>query len=167
MENEHPSEFGAQPKKEESKADKEWSQFERDLESLGRQLGALQTHTGALGAQLVSSLEASFEEVKSRAERFSKERAHELDQVREAAWQQARDAESTLGEMRQRSTDTARQMWERAEPLRQGAADVGVGLSRAWRELRASFGKAAERLQTETPPNGAPPATSEESPDRT
>ncbi len=165
MTNEHPSD--TQPTRGESKADKEWSQFERDLESLGRQLAALQSHTGALGTQLVSSLEASFEEVKTRAQSFSKERAAELDQVREVAWQQARDAESTIGEMRQRSTETARQMWERAEPLRRGAADVGVGLSRAWAELRASFGKAAERLQTETPANGTTPATNEERPDRT
>jgi len=167
MENEHPSEFGTQPTKGESKADKEWSQFERDLDSLGRQLAALQTHTGVLGTQLVSSLEASFEEVKTRAQSFSKERALELDQVRQAAWQQARDAESTLSEMRQRSTETARQVWERSEPLRRGAKDVGEGLARAWAELRASFGKAAERLHTETPANGATPATGEERHDRT
>ena len=167
MENEHPSEFGPRPTKGESKADKEWSQFERDLESLGRQLAALQTHTSALGTQLVSSLEASFEEVKNRAQSFSKERTVELDQAREAAWQQAREAESTLNDMRQRSSETARQMWERSEPLRQGAKDVGEGLSRAWAELRASFGKAAERLNTDTPANGVTPATSEERHDRT
>jgi len=91
----------------------------------------------------------------------------ELDQVREAAWQQAREAESTLSDMRQRSGETARQMWERSEPLRQGAKDVGEGLSRAWTELRTSFGKAADRLNTESPPNGATPATSDERPDRT
>jgi phage tail tape-measure protein len=167
MENEHSSEFGRQSPKEETKADKEWSQFERDLETLGRQLASLQEHTGALGVQLVSTLEASFEEMKNRAESFSEARAHELDQVREAARQQAREAESTLNDMRQRSSETARQMWERSEPLRQGAADVGVGLARAWAELRASFGKAAERLQTEAPANGTTPATSEERPDRT
>jgi hypothetical protein len=164
MENEHSSEFGTQPPKEETKADKEWSEFERDLETLGRQLASLQEHTGALGVQLVSTLEASFEEMKNRAESFSQARARELDQVREAAWQQAREAESTLSDVRQRSTETARQMWERSEPLRQGAADVGVGLSRAWAELRASFGKAADRLNAETPPNGATPATGEEGP---
>jgi len=167
MENEHSSEFGPQPTKGESKADQEWSQFERDLESLGRQLAALQAHSGALGVQLVSTLEASFEELKNRAESFSDARARELDQVREAAWQQAREAESTLSDMRQRSGETARQMWERSEPLRQGAKDVGEGLSRAWTELRTSFGKAADRLNTESPPNGATPATSDERPDRT
>ena len=61
MENEHSSEFGTQPPKEETKADKEWSEFERDLETLGRQLASLQEHTGALGVQLVSTLEASFD----------------------------------------------------------------------------------------------------------
>ena len=62
-------------------------------------------------------------------------------------------AESTFSDARARSTeaarDAARQVWERSEPLRQGAKDVGEGLSRAWTELRASFGKAAGRLQTE------------------
>ena len=42
MENEHRSEFGTQSTKSETKADKEWSEFERDLESLGRQLAELQ-----------------------------------------------------------------------------------------------------------------------------
>ena len=48
-------------------------------------------------------------------------------------------------------------MWERAEPLRQGAKDVGEGLGRAWVELSASFGKAAGRLQTDTGANGPAP----------
>jgi hypothetical protein len=71
--------------------------------------------------------------------------------------------------MRQRSTEAARQMWERAEPLRQGAKDVGEGLGRAWVELRASFGKAAGRLQTETDTNGTTPApaTNDERRERT
>jgi hypothetical protein len=68
--------------------------------------------------------------------------------------------------MRQRSTEAARQVWERSEPLRQGAKDVGEGLARAWVELRASIGKAAGRLHTETPVNGQTPATIEERQDR-
>ncbi len=64
--------------------------------------------------------------------------------------------------MRQRSTEAARQVWERSEPLRQGAKDVGEGLARAWVELRASFGKAAGRLHSETPANGPTPATIDE-----
>ncbi|MGD9502036.1 MAG: hypothetical protein AB7V40_06075 [Methyloceanibacter sp.] len=164
MENEHPKEFGTQSKSE-TKADKEWAEFERDLDALGRQLAELQEHTAALGSQLVRSLEAGFEEVKSRAERFRKERETELDEVRRRAMS---EAENTFADMRQRSTEAARQMWERAEPLRQGAKDVGEGLARAWVELRASFGKAATRLNTETSANGpTTPATSEERGDRT
>jgi hypothetical protein len=44
-------------------------------------------------------------------------------------------------------------MWERSEPLRQGAKDVGEGLVRAWSELSASFGKAANRLRTDERPS--------------
>jgi predicted RNase H-like nuclease (RuvC/YqgF family) len=166
MENEHRSEFGTQSTKSETKADKEWSEFERDLESLGRQLAELQIHTAALGTQLVRSLEAGFEEVKHRAERFRKEREVEIEEMRRRA---TSEAENSFADMRQRSTEAARQMWERAEPLRQGAKDVGEGLGRAWVELRASFGKAAGRLQTETDANGTTPApaTSDERRERT
>ena len=166
MENEHRSEFGTQWTKSETKADKEWSEFERDLESLGRQLAELQIHTAALGTQLVRSLEAGFEEVKHRAERFRKEREVEIEEMRRRA---TYEAENTFADMRHRSTEAARQMWERAEPLRQGAKDVGEGLGRAWVELRASFGKAAGRLQTETDANGPTPApaTNDERHERT
>jgi hypothetical protein len=166
MENEHRSEFGTQSTKSETKADKEWSEFERDLDTLGRQLAELQAHTAALGTQLVRSLEAGFEEVKHRAERFRKERELEIEEMRRRA---TYETENTFADMRQRSTEAARQMWERAEPLRQGAKDVGEGLGRAWVELRASFGKAAGRLQTETSTNGPTPApaTSDERHERT
>jgi hypothetical protein len=166
MENEHRSDFGTQSTKSETKADKEWSEFERDLDTLGRQLAELQAHTAALGTQLVRSLEAGFEEVKHRAERFRKERELEVEEMRRRA---TYETENTFADMRQRSTEAARQMWERAEPLRQGAKDVGEGLGRAWVELRASFGKAAGRLQTETSANGpaAARATSEERRERT
>ena len=166
MENEHRSEFGTQWTKSETKEDKEWSEFERDLESLGRQLAEMQVHTAALGSQLVRSLEAGFEEVKHRAERFRKEREVEIEEMRRRA---TYEAENTFADMRHRSTEAARQMWERAEPLRQGAKDVGEGLGRAWVELRASFGKAAGRLQTETDANGPTPApaTNDERHERT
>jgi hypothetical protein len=150
MENEQPSQFGNQSTNNQTQTDKEWWAFERDLDGLGRQLAALQVHTAALGSHLVSSLEARFEEVKARAASFRQARELELEQVRQAAWQQAREAESTFSEARARSTEAAKQMWERAEPLRQGAKDVGEGLLRAWGELRASFGKAAGRLHTES-----------------
>ena len=164
MQNDQPSQSG-QPPKTETQADKEWSKFEHDLDTLGRQLAALQVHTAALGSQLVSSLDARFQDVKSRAFAFKQARETELEQLRQAAWQQARDAQGAFGDARVRSTEAERQMWERSEPLRQGAKDVGEGLSRAWVELRASLGKAAGRLHTESetsPQNGPVPAASEE-----
>ena len=162
MENEHRSDFETQSAK--SEADKQWSEFERDLDSLGRQLAELQAHTAALGTHFVRSLEASFEDVRTRAERFRKERETELEQVRQRA---QHEAENAFADMRQRSSEAARQVWERSEPLRQGAKDVGEGLARAWVELRASFGKAVGRLQTETDTNGATPVASEERHERT
>jgi chromosome segregation ATPase len=167
MENEQ---FGNQSTRSETQADKEWSEFERDLDTLGRQLAALQAHTAALGTHLVSSLEARFNEVKNRAQNFQQARQAELEQVRQAAWQQAHEAESAFSEARMRSAEAARQVWERSEPLRQGAKDVGEGLARAWTELRASLGKAAGRLHSEStasPQNGPVPATSEERRERT
>jgi hypothetical protein len=164
MENEHAAEFRTQSTRSETKADKEWSQFERDLDTLGRQLAALQAHTAALGTHLISNLETRFEEVKIRAKNFQKERELELEELRQKT---QREAENTLADVRQRSTEAARQMWERAEPLRQGAKDVGEGLARAWVELRASFGKAAGRLHTETEANGPVTANIEEHRERT
>ncbi len=159
MENEQNSPFGDQSTKTETKADKEWTEFERDLDTLGHQLAALQAHTAVLGGQLVSSLEARFQEVKSRAQNFRQASELELQQIRERA---AKEAENTFSDARQRSTEAARQMWERSEPLRQGAKDVGEGLARAWTELRASFGKAAGRLHTESTTNGPLTATTED-----
>lgn len=164
MENEHRSEFGTQWTKNETKADKEWSEFERDLDRLGRQLAELQMHTAALGTHFVSSLEARFEEVRNRAESFRKEREVELELMRQRA---AREAESAFADMRQRSSEAARQAWERSEPLRQGAKDVGEGLVRAWGEIWASFGKAAGRLHTETRANGPTPVTTQDRHERT
>jgi hypothetical protein len=167
MQNEQPSQFGSQSQRGASQADKEWTEFERDLDTLGRQLAALQVHTAALGTHLVSSLEARFQEVKNRAASFRQAREAELEQMRVTAQKQA---ESAFSDARARSADAARQMWERSEPLRQGAKDVGEGLARAWGELRASFGKAAGRLYTEpgaSPSNGPVTAPSEERHDRT
>lgn len=107
----------------------------------------------------MSSLDARFQEVKARAQNFKRAREVELEQMRLNAQQQA---ESTFSEARMRSAEAARQAWERSEPLRQGAKDVGEGLARAWTELRASFGKAAGRLHTESTTNGPVPATTED-----
>ena len=163
----HNDQFGNQSAKSETQADKEWSEFERDLDTLGSQLAALQVHTASLGTHLVSSLEARFDEVRARALSFKQAREAELEQVRRTAQSQA---ESTFSDARTRSTEAAKQMWEKSEPLRQGAKDVGEGLARAWTELRASFGKAAGRLQTETQDasqNGPIPARTDDRHERT
>jgi len=157
MENEQPSQFETQARHNDTQADKEWSAFERDLDLLGRQLAALQVHTAALGNHLVESLEARFQDVKHRAESFRTAKEAELEQVRQNTWRQA---ESAFSEARIKSAEAARQMWERAEPLRQGAKDVGEGLARAWGELRASFGKAANRLHTESEAANGPASAS-------
>jgi hypothetical protein len=105
--------------------------------------------------------------VKARALSFKQAREAELEQVRRTAQSQA---ESTFSDARARSTEAAKQMWEKSEPLRQGAKDVGEGLARAWVELRASFGKAAGRLQTESqasPQNGPVPARTDDRHERT
>jgi hypothetical protein len=161
MQNEQPP-FGDQATRNETQADKEWSEFQRDLDLLGRQLAELQTHTSALGSHFVASLEARFHEVKTRAESFRKAREVELDQVRRNAWRQA---EGAFSEARTRSAEAARQVWERSEPLRRGAKDVGEGLLKAWGEVRASFGKAAGRLHTESESStasGPVPATTDD-----
>jgi hypothetical protein len=167
MQNDHPSQSGSQKAPGETPADKEWSEFERDLDTLGRQLAALQVHTASLGSHLVASLEARFQEVKNRATSFKQATEQQLDQARQTAWQQTSEAEGAFSEARARSTEAAReaarQVWERSEPLRQGARDVGDGLVRAWSELRASFGKAAGRLHTEEPGATSPvPAATDE-----
>ena len=97
----HNDQFGNQSAKSETQADKEWSEFERDLDTLGRQLAALQVHTASLGTHLVSSLEARFDEVRARALSFKQAREAELEQVRRTAHSQA---ESTFSDARTRST---------------------------------------------------------------
>jgi hypothetical protein len=163
MQNETPP-FGSQSTRSETQADKEWSDLQRDLDTLGRQLAELQLHTASLGSHVVAALEARFQEVRTRAMSFRQATEQQIEQARRAAWQQASETESAFSDARARSAeaarDAARQMWERSEPLRQGAKDVGEGLVRAWSELSASFGKAAGRLRSEeTTANGPAPST--------
>ncbi|MFO7476968.1 MAG: hypothetical protein R6X03_01205 [Methyloceanibacter sp.] len=160
MENQQPSPFGTQSTSTETQADREWSAFERDLDMLGRQLSELQVDSAALGSHLISAVQARFEDVKARAAAFRRAREGEVEELRRTA---ATQTERAFSEARARSTEAARQVWERAEPLRQGAKDVGEGLLRAWGEVRASFGKAAGRLQTESKAADEPtPATFEQ-----
>ncbi|MGV1014034.1 MAG: hypothetical protein ACOYB4_03595 [Methyloceanibacter sp.] len=135
-----------------TEAAKEWAAFQRDLDTLGRQLAELGTHGAALGEHFLDSLQARFKEMQSHATTYKQAAEEQLDAAR-------RGAEGTLDEARASTTeaakDAAREMWEKAQPLREGAKDVGEGLARAWGELRTSFGKAAQRLQTEAEPGAA------------
>ncbi|MGH6734657.1 MAG: hypothetical protein ACRECX_01055 [Methyloceanibacter sp.] len=125
-------------------ADKDWADLQRDLDTLGEQLGSLRSHTAALGETLVADLEARFQDVRNRSLTFRNATETQLETLRQQAMQQASEAGAKSAEI---AKDTARQMWERSEPLRQGAQEVGQGLVRAWSEIAASFGKAADKYQ--------------------
>jgi hypothetical protein len=162
MQDNTPSQFGNQPTPTttQNQADKEWSELQHDLDMLGRQLAELSTHTAQLGEHFLASLQAGFQDVKDRAATYRTATEQQFEQMSKTATSQA---ESTLSDMRARSTEAAKQMWERSEPLRQGAKDVGEGMLRAWSEIRASFGKAAGRLNTEqSTPNGPSTAQSDD-----
>ncbi len=163
MQDNNPSQFGSQATSTSSKpnqADKEWSDLQRDLDTLGRQLAELTTHTAQLGETFLASLQARFQDVKDRAATYRQVTEQQFEQVRQTA---ASQADSTFSEMRARSSEAAKQVWERSEPLRQGARDVGEGVVRAWSEIRASLGKAAGRLNTEqSTPNGSAPVQSDD-----
>ena len=143
----------------ESDASKQWEAFQHDLDVLGRQLAELGTHGAALGEHFLASLRAHFDEVKDRATSYRAATEQEIEATRRMA--QAR-ADRTLDDVKARSTEAAKQMWEKAQPLREGAKDVGEGLLRAWSELRASFGKAAQRLQEEKTANGTVPVPTDD-----
>ncbi|HLO22661.1 MAG TPA: hypothetical protein VK193_04490 [Methyloceanibacter sp.] len=162
MQDDTPSQFGNQQNQTStpSQADKEWSELQRDLDMLGRQLAELSTHTAQLGEHFLASLQARFQDVKNRAAMYRTATEHDFEQMQQTATSQA---ERTFSDIRARSTEAAKQVWERSEPLRQGARDVGEGMARAWLEIRASLGKAATRLNTEqSTPNGPSTAPSED-----
>jgi predicted nucleic acid-binding Zn-ribbon protein len=139
--------------------EKEWADLQRDLDTLGDQLKSLRDHSAALGETVVASLEARYQDVRNRALGFRHATETQVEEMRKAAMEQAAQTQSSLTDAGVKSAemakDTARQMWERSEPLRQGAQEVGQGLVRAWSELAASFGKAAERIQAERAKNAA------------
>lgn len=160
MQDNTPSEFNqSPPTPAQSKADKEWSELQRDLDMLGRQLAELSMHTAQLGEHFLASLQARFKDVQERAATYRNATEQQFEEMGRTAQSQA---ESTFNDMRARSAEAAKQVWERAEPLRQGARDVGEGMLRAWSEIRASFGKAAGRLQVGQSPNGPSAAQSED-----
>jgi len=155
MQNEHDA--GDQPPVERGQAgtfeSPEWSEFQRELETLGRQLSELRGHTAALGNHLVQGLEGQYQEVKARAELWKRATERQVDEINRSAWRQVDEAQGAYSDLQARSREAVRQMWERSEPLRQGARDVGEGFVSAWAELRASLGKGAGRLSSEPPPS--------------
>ena len=106
----------------ESEVSKQWDAFQRDLDVLGRQLAEIGTHGAALGEHFLASLRTRFDEVKDRATSYKAATEQEIEAGRRMAQAQA---ESTLDDVRTRSTEAAKQMWEKAQPLREGAKDVG------------------------------------------
>jgi gas vesicle protein len=105
-----------------------------------------------MGSHLVQSLQAQYQKVKTSADAWKQATERRLDEISNSAGRQGGEAQSAYSDMRERSKAAAQDLWERSEPLRQGARDVGDGVVRAWSELRASFGKAAGRLSSSEPP---------------
>ncbi len=150
---------------EDARVEAAYSDLQRDLDTLGRQLNELRNHSATLGEHLVNSVQASFDQVKGRTMQWQDLTLKQLDELRNSAFRQAGDAQNAYGDVRAKSQEAARQVWERSEPLRQGAKDVGEGLVRAWTEVRASLGKAAGRLQDDA--NKASTSSSDKTPGST
>ena len=149
MQNEHrfqsSGDAGGEAARERPEEEK-WAEFARDLEKLGHQLSELSSHTTVLGDHLIQRLNAQYQTVRNRAEVWKQTTDQQIDELRKLACQQ--EAQGAFSDIRARSKATAFEMWERSQPLRQGAQDVGEGLVRAWAELRVSFGKAANQLSS-------------------
>jgi hypothetical protein len=150
---------------EDARVEAAYSDLQRDLDTLGRQLNELRNHSATLGEHLVNSVQASFDQVKGHTLQWQDLTLKQLDELRNSAFRQAGDAQNAYGDVRARSQEAARQVWERSQPLRQGAKDVGEGLLRAWSEVRASLGKAAGRLQEDA--NKASTTSSDKTPGST
>jgi len=149
MQNEHrfqsSGDAGGEAARERPEEEK-WAEFARDLEKLGHELSELSSHTTVLGDHLIHRLNAQYQTVRNRADVWKQTTDQQIDELRKLACQQ--EAQGAFSDIRTRSKATAFEMWERSQPLRQGAHDVGEGLVRAWAELRVSFGKAANRLSS-------------------
>src|SRR6185369_6028174 len=83
---------------EDARVEAAWSDLQRDLDTLGRQLNELRNHSATLGEDLTLK---------------------QLDEFRNTAFRQAGDAQNAYGDVRAKSQEAARQVWERSEPLRQ------------------------------------------------
>lgn len=138
-------------------ADKEWDDLQRELETLGEQVKALRDHAGALGETVLGNMELRFQDVLSRAHAYRNTTASQMEDLQKLASAQADETKASLTEQGKKSAamakDKARELWVRSEPLRQGAQEVGSGFLRAWSEIAASFGKAAQKVQAERTKN--------------
>ena len=134
-------------------ADKEWEDLQRELETLGEQVKSLRDHAGALGETVLGNMELRFQDVLSRAHAYRNTTTSQMEELQKLATAQAEATQASLTEQGKKSAamakDKAREFWVRSEPLRQGAQEVGHGFLRAWSEIAASFGKAAEKVQAE------------------
>ncbi|WP_424058976.1 hypothetical protein [Methyloceanibacter sp.] len=134
-------------------ADKEWEDLQRDLDTLGEQVKSLRTHAGVLGETVLGNMDLRFQDVLSRAHAYRNTTTAQMEDLQKLALDQASQTQSTLTETGKKSAemakDKARELWERAEPLRDGAQELGQGFLRAWSEIAASFGKAAEKVQSD------------------
>ena len=138
MQNEHHFLSGTEGKEK-------WTDFTRELEMLGQHLSELSSQR-TMGDDHIQRLNAQYRTVRTHADVSKQSTDQQIDELRKLACHQSRDVQGTLSDIRAKAT--AFEMWERSQPLRQGAQDVGEGLVRAWAELRASFGKAANRISS-------------------
>jgi hypothetical protein len=92
----------------------EWSEFERDLETLGRQLSELGVHTAVMGDQLVQSLQAQYQQVKTGANAWTRATERQVDEISNSAWRQGAEAQGAYSDMRERSKAAAHDIWERS-----------------------------------------------------
>ena len=136
-----------------AQANKEWDDLQRELETLGEQVKSLRDHAGALGETVLGNMDLRFQDVLSRAQAYRNTTAAQMDELQKLALDQAGQTQASLTEQGKKSAemakDKAQELWTRAEPLRQGAQEVGQGFLRAWSEIAASFGKAAEKVQAD------------------
>ncbi|MEM8644293.1 MAG: hypothetical protein AAGF09_05355 [Pseudomonadota bacterium] len=145
-------------------ANKEWEDLQHELETLGEQVKSLRDHAGALGETVLGNMELRFQDVLSRANAYRNTTASQMEELQKLAVDQAEQTQSSLSEQGKKSAEMAKdkalEMWTRSEPLRQGAQEVGQGFLRAWSEIAASFGKAAEKVQAEKAKDQASDQTS-------
>ena len=154
----HNDQFGNQSTKSETKADKEWSEFERDLETLGRQLAALQVHTAALGTPSRVEPRSRFQRGES-PRRASSSKRERSSSSRCAGRRRARPRAPSATRA-QRSTEAATPdvgALRAAAPRRQGCRRrFGARLGRAARLVRQGCRPAADRVASLTANGPAP-----------